>query len=121
MTAVRRLLTTCLLSLIAATMLAQDAPVQRTTEQVTAETDRDATDPRALRLSLSDAVNTAVNQNLGVQIQTFERQISGQNHRAEYGVFDFVSAAQVQMAHDRAATTSTLEASGRRGIIANGS
>ncbi len=121
MTAVRRLLTTCLLSLIAATMLAQDAPVQRTTEKVVADTDRDATDPRALRLSLSDAVNTAVNQNLGVQIQSAERQISGQNHRAEYGVFDFVSAANLLMSSNRTPTTSTFEASGRRGIVANAS
>ena|SRR5687767_13432045 len=100
MTAVRRLLTTFLLSLMAATMLAQDAPVQRTTEKVVADTDRDATDPRALRLSLSDAVNTAVNQNLGVQIQTYERQIAGQNHRSEYGLFDFVSAAQLKTESD---------------------
>ena len=121
MTAVRRLLTTFLLSLMAATMLAQDAQVQRTTEKVTADTDRDSSDPRALRLSLSEAVNTAVNQNLGVQIQTFERQISAQNHRAEYGVFDFVSAATLLVNHDRQATTSTLDASGRRGIILNGS
>src|SRR5688500_11213442 len=121
MTAVRRLLTTFLLSLMAATMLAQDAPVQRTTEKVVADTDRDATDPRALRLSLSDAVNTAVNQNLGVQIQTYERQIAGQNHRSEYGLFDFVSAAQLKTESDIAPTTSTFDPSGRRAITANAS
>ena len=121
MTAVRRLLTTFLMSLVAATMLAQDTPVQRTTEKVSAETDRDAADPRALRLSLSDAVNTAVRQNLGVQVQTYETQIAGQNFRGEYGLFDFIAAADVTTASRRTPTASTFLASGGRSTSANAS
>jgi outer membrane protein TolC len=121
MTAVRRLLTTFLMSLVAATMLAQDAPVQRTTERVTAETDRDVSDPRALRLSLSEAVNIAVNQNLGVQIQTFETQIAGQNYRGEYGLFDFITAANAQTASSRNPAASTFFASGSRTTEVNAS
>lgn len=121
MTAVRRLLTTFLMSLIAATMLAQDATVQRTTEQVAAETDRDSADPRALRLSLSEAVNTAVSQNLGVQVQTYETQIAGQNFRGEYGLFDFIGAADVTTSSRRSPTTSTFLSSGGRSTSANAS
>lgn len=124
MTAVRRLIITLALLLTAATMFAQQTTptqAQRTTESVAAETDRDASDPRALRLSLSDAVNTAVNQNLGVQIQTFESQIAAQNHRGEYGLFDFIAAGNVVTSSDRNPTTSTFIASGQRRTAANAS
>ena len=125
MTAVRRLITTFSLLLTAATFAQETATtttqVQRTTERVTAETDRDATDPRALRLSLGDAVNTAVQQNLGIQIQTFESQIAAQNHRGEYGLFDFIAAADVETSSDRNPTTSTFIASGSRATNANAS
>lgn len=116
MTAVRRLLITFMLSLTAATLLAQDATTQRTTEKVSAESDRDATDPRALRLSLSDAVNTAVRQNLGVQVQTYENQIAAQNYRGEYGLFDFIAAGNVSTSSRRSPTASTFAASGSRAI-----
>lgn len=121
MTAVRRLLTTFLLSLTAATMLAQEPTVQRTTERVTAETDQDAADARALRLSLSDAVNTAVRQNLGVQVQTYENQIAAQNYRGEYGLFDFIAAADAGISSNRNPTASTFLASGSRGVDLNAS
>lgn len=121
MTAVRRLLVTLMMSLAAATLFAQDAQVQRTTEKVAAETDRDASDPRALRLSLSDAVNTAVRQNLGVQVQTYETQIAGQNYRGEYGLFDFIAAANAQTSSSRSPTASTFFASGSRSTEINGS
>lgn len=121
MTAVRRLLTTFLLSLTAATMLAQEPTVQRITEQVTAETDRDAQNPRALRLSLSDAVNTAVRQNLGVQVQTYENRIAAQNFRGEYGLFDFIGAADVNTSSNRNPAASQFFASGSRSTAANAS
>jgi len=122
MTAVRRLLITFALLLTAATMLAQEATTtQRTTEKVAAETDQDANDPRALRLSLSDAVTTAVRQNLGVQIQNYETLIAGQNYRGEYGVFDFFTAADAGLSSSRTPTTSSFEAGGGRGIDVNAS
>ena len=58
MTAVRRLITILMLSLAATVLFAQETP--RTTEQPSAETDRDANDPRALRLTLNGALNTAL-------------------------------------------------------------
>ena len=61
MVAVRRLTTFfCLLALATAlsaqTTAAQDAQARRTTEPVSADTDRDITDPNALRLTLNEAL-----------------------------------------------------------------
>src|SRR6266850_772336 len=61
MTAVRRLLTLIPLSLMATALLAQQpqstttSEVPRATEPVTADTDKDLTNPRAMHISLDDA------------------------------------------------------------------
>ncbi|HUP61872.1 MAG TPA: TolC family protein [Thermoanaerobaculia bacterium] len=120
MTAVRRI-TTLLLLLTAAALFAQEAPAPRTTEAVTAETDRDAEDPRALRLSLDEAINTAVKQNLGVQLQTYEYHIAGQGLRSQYGLFDWIAAADVNQSSSQSPTTTTFVSSGSRVTSANGS
>lgn len=121
MTAVSRLITTLMLLLAATALFAQEAPVPRTTEAVTAETDRDVDDARALRLSLNDAINTAMKQNLGVQLQDYETRISGYNLRGQYGLFDWISAGDVSISSDRNATTSSIQASSGRSINANAS
>ena len=110
MTAVRRLITILMLSLAAGALFAQtpaaqETPAPRTTAQPTAETDRDAADPRALRLTLSGALNTALSQNLGVQVQTYEYQISGENLRATYGIFDWYTDANVEHSYDDVPTS----------------
>lgn len=117
MTAVRRLITTVLSLLAAAALFAQEAPpVSRTTEQVAAETDRDANDPRAMRLSLNDAITAALKQNLGVQIQNYETRITGFNLRREYGLFDFIGSGDVTSSSTRSATTSTIQTSSGRSV-----
>jgi outer membrane protein len=121
MTAVRRLITTLLLSLAATAVFAQEAPVARTTEPATAETDKDANDPRALRLSLDDAIGTAMKQNLGVQFETYEYQIAGQGLRGEYGVFDPQAEASVFQTSNESATASTFAASSSRETSVDGS
>jgi len=121
MTAVSRLITTLMLLLAATALFAQEAQAPRTTEAVTAETDRDVNDARALRLSLSDAINTAMKQNLGVQLQNYETRISGYNLRGQYGLFDWISAGDVGISSDRNATTSSIQASSGRSINANAS
>jgi outer membrane protein len=121
MTAVRRLITTLMLLLTATALLAQETPVRRTTEQVTAETDRDLNDARALRLSLNEAIATAMKQNLGVQLQNYETRIAGYNLRAEHGLFDFISAADGTLSASRNSTTSATETSSGRLINLNGS
>ena len=119
MTAVRRLMTTLMLLVTAASLVAQDAPVRRTTEPVTAETDRDAANPRAMTLTLDEAVRTALNQNLGVQLQNYEMRISGFNLRREYGLFDFIGSGDTTMSSQRSATTSTLQTSSARDVSLN--
>lgn len=115
MTAVSRLLTILLLSLAATVLVAQEAaPTPRTTEPTAAETDRDLDDPRALRLSLSDALNTAIQQNLGIQLQTYDYRISGQNLRGQYGLFDFVSAARINQSSQETPTTNPFQATGSK-------
>ena len=90
MTPVRRLITTLLLSLAAGSLLAQttETPVQRQTEPVTAETDSDLTNPRALKLSRDEAVRNTIAQNLGIDIQRFDTRIAGEEVVRNYGIFD---------------------------------
>jgi outer membrane protein TolC len=118
MTAVRHLITLVLLLLAATAMFAQESPL-RTTDPVTAETDRDVNDPAALRLSLDEAIRTALQQNLGVQIQTYDYQISGQDLRGSYGVFDWVSNGFAQQSSEETPTGSVYSASGFRSTILN--
>lgn len=115
MTAVRRLITIFMLSLAATALLAQEAQAPRATEAITAETDRDVNDPRALRLTLNGALNTALQQNLGVQLQTYEYQISGQNLRSQYGVYDWITDANARHSFAKSPTTNPFEPSGSRG------
>src|SRR6185503_15104116 len=121
MTAVRRLFTTLMMLLTATALFAQEAPAPRTTETVTAETDQDVNNARALRLSLDEAINTAMKQNLGVQLQNYETRISGFNLQREYGVFDFFSAADATLSNSRNATTSAIESSAGHSVAANAS
>src|SRR6185436_17497043 len=103
MTAVSRLITTLMLLLAATALIAQEAPVPRTTEPLT------------------DAINTAMKQNLGVQLQNYETRISGYNLRGQYGLYDWISAGDVGISSDRNATTSSIQASSGRSINANAS
>jgi outer membrane protein len=117
MTAVRRLTTILLATLVASGLFAQATTTTQTpraTATISAETDRDAQDPRALRLSLRDAIGTAVQQNLGVQLQNYEYRISGQNLRASYGVFDFLTDATLSHGYSRVPTDNPFEPAGGR-------
>src|SRR5689334_2584903 len=107
MTAVRRWTSIICLSLTATTLPAQTtttttaqrqtttttATTTRTTEPVVAPTDRDLTDPNALKLSMSDALRTAIRQNLGVELQSYDFQMSGESLRAQYGLYDWFGSA----------------------------
>jgi outer membrane protein len=56
----------------------------------------DASDPRALRLTLADAIATAVERNLGVQLERYDYSMSGQLARAAYAPFDWFSTAELR-------------------------
>src|SRR5690348_8951939 len=119
MTAVGRLITILMLllsagALFAQTPVASEKPVSRATETPTAETDKDANDPRAMRLSLNGALNTALQQNLGVQVQTYEYQISGENLVATYGIFDWFTDASLQHSYSDAPTNNPFVPSSSR-------
>ena len=122
MTAVRRLISIACLAMAAATLLAQQtqtttqttteqATTSRATEPVTADTDKDVTNPRALRLSLDDAVRTSIKQNLGIELQRYDYSESGQRLLSQWGVFDPLATAQLNTSHVDNATTSSLQSS----------
>jgi outer membrane protein len=123
MTAVRRLITIFVLSLAATTLLAQDTPApERTTraaEPVTAETDQDVNNARALRLSLDEAIRTSMERNLGVQLQAFEYQESGYTLRGSYGIYDALATALLQESSQERAVSSTIESSAGRDVTLN--
>jgi len=121
MTAVRRLITIFALSLAASALMAQEASVRRTTEPVAAETDQDVNDPRALRLSLDEALSTAMTQNLGVQIQQYDNRIAGQNLRGSYGLFDWIASARAQQSSNETPTSNPFTASAQRNTVLDAS
>ncbi|HEX7830997.1 MAG TPA: TolC family protein [Thermoanaerobaculia bacterium] len=116
MTAFRRLITLTLLSLATTALLGQEAPVARTTEPVSAETDRDANDSRALRLSLNDAVATTVSKNLGIELQRFEHRIAGEEIRRQYQIFDPVADAALTLSSAEQTSLSSFAGGSRRGV-----
>jgi outer membrane protein len=121
MTAVRRLITTLVLSLAATTLLAQETqtPPGRTTEAVTAETDRDAADARALTLSLDQAIRTAMERNLGVQLQEFEYREASHSLRSQYGIYDPLATGTLQEQSRQQPVTSALQANAQRSFTVN--
>jgi outer membrane protein len=123
MTAVRRLIIIMVSLLAATTLFAQETGTQstpsRAVEPVTAETDKDATDPRALRLSLDEAIRTSMQRNLGVQLQAFEYQEAGFSLRGSYGIYDALATALLEESSDQRAVSSTIEASSGRSVTLN--
>jgi HAE1 family hydrophobic/amphiphilic exporter-1 len=117
---VRRLITLILLSLAATTLAAQSGTnAPRTTETVTAETDQDVNSPRALRLSLDEAMRLSMERNLGIQVQRYESQMAGQSLRGQYGIFDWFGTATVRQAAAENPTASTFQASSSRSTTIN--
>ena len=53
----------------------------------------DEQDPRALRLSLDEAIRATVENNLAVRLQQYDYLMSGQTARASYGLFDIYTFA----------------------------
>ena len=87
--------------------------------QVTADTDKDLTNPRALKLSLDDALKTAVEGNIGIQLQRYSYLEAGESLRGSYGVFDWLGTADVERQSSQSPTISQFQPSGSRSTIAN--
>jgi outer membrane protein len=120
MTAVRRWTTIICLSLTATNLTAQTSTTTqpqtrttttaaRTTEAVTAETDRDIADPRALQITLHDAIQTALQRNLGVVIERYSAQMAGESLRSSYGLYDWFADGTLEQEQVRNPTTSTFQ------------
>src|SRR5260370_25373880 len=73
-------------------------PVQTepVTAQVTADTDKDLTNPRALRLSLDDSLKTSMERNIGISIQRYDFLESGQSLRGAYGIYDWFAIGDIE-------------------------
>lgn len=108
---------TLILSLVAGGAIAQETtrsqtpPASASTLQTTA--DRDEQDPRAMRLTLDEAVRTAARRNLGVEIQAFDYESTGYVARSAYGLFDTFFSATIRTESDESPVISSVDASRR--------
>jgi outer membrane protein len=89
------------------------------TPPVTADTDKDLSDPRALRLSLDDAVRTTMERNLGIQIQRYDYQMTGQSYIGQFGIFDPLLTGSFEKSSSKSPTISTNQAASSRSTSAN--
>jgi outer membrane protein len=121
---------TAVVCLLAATSLAAQTPTPKvvvrpapTTEpmtaQVTADTDQDLNNPRALKLTLDDALQTSVKGNIGIQLERYSYLEAGQSLRGSYGIFDWLATADVERQSSQSPTVSQFLATGSRATIAN--
>src|SRR5438132_45775 len=94
-------------------------PGRTTTAQVTADTDKDLSNPRALRLSLDDAIKTTMERNVGVSLQRYDYLMAGQSLRSSYGIFDWFTTADVLRQSNQSPTVSQFQASATKSTVAN--
>jgi len=81
--------------------------------------DRDAENPRALKLSLDSAIGTAMQRNLGVELQRYDYRISGYSLRSAYGLFDPLATAEILKQSNNNPVTSPFFASGSDTTLLN--
>jgi HAE1 family hydrophobic/amphiphilic exporter-1 len=127
MTAFRRLISIVCISLAPialaqqppSTTTATDTQARRETQPVTADTDKDLTDPSAMRLSLDDAIHTAMKQNLGIDIQRYDYLMAGQNLAGSWGIFDPFANATLTHSNSKSSPTTSTAASSSSSTVAN--
>lgn len=85
---------------------------QAATPTVSADTDRDGSDPRAMRLSLDDAIHTTLQQNIGVQLQRYGLRMAGEGITGAYSVFDPFASATLNRSNSQSPALSAFDASG---------
>ena len=94
---------------------------QAATVTVSADTDKDVNNPRALRLSLDDAVHTMLEKNIGVQIQRYDLLMTGEQVVGAYGVFDPIASATLSRTNSQNPALTAFDASGGGTTNANAS
>lgn len=72
-----------------------------------------------LELSLEDAINTALKNNLGVQLQSYDYRILGESALAQYGLFDWTTFATLSTSDVKQATADVTQSSNREAQLAN--
>jgi outer membrane protein len=85
---------------------AQTAPEASRTQSVA---QNDANDPRAMRLTLDEAIRTAAERNLGVAIQSYQYREAGYDARGTYGIFDPLAFADASAASSERPLLTTIE------------
>jgi HAE1 family hydrophobic/amphiphilic exporter-1 len=116
MTAVRSFL--AVICIAGVTTLAAQT-TQTPAPQVSADTDKDLSNPRAMRLSLDEALKTAIERNVGIQLQRYDFLEAGQSLRGSYGIFDWLATADLQRQSQESPTISRFLPSGSRAEIGN--
>jgi outer membrane protein TolC len=94
---------------------------QAPTVTVSADTDKDAQNSRALRLSLDDAIHTTLERNIGVQLQRYDLRMAGEGVLSAYGVFDPFASANLNRSNSESPALSAFDASGSGQTNANAS
>lgn len=94
---------------------------QAATPPVSAETDKDASDPRAMRLSLDDAIHTTLEKNIGVQLQRYDLGMAGVEVMGAYSVFDPLASATIDHTSFSTPVSSAFQSSGGTATDANAS
>lgn len=89
------------------------------TPPVTADTDKDLDNPRAMRLSLDDALKTAMERNVGIQVSRYEYHASGEALRSQYGLYDWIGTAALERQSAKSPAVSIASATSQTDAIAN--
>ena len=87
------------------------------TAPVTADTDRDVNNPRALRLSLDDALKTAVERNVGISLQRYTFLEAGESLRSSYGIYDWFTTADLGFQNFQSPTISQAQSSQQKKLF----
>jgi outer membrane protein len=93
-----------------------DVPMsdQAATAPVTADTDRDVNDPRAMHLTLDNAIKTAMERNIGIQLQRYTTEMAGESLRSQYGLFDWLGTSSLSHSSSETPTSSRLQSTAQR-------
>ncbi|HEV7486765.1 MAG TPA: TolC family protein [Thermoanaerobaculia bacterium] len=94
---------------------------QAPTVSVSADTDKDVNNPRAMRLSLDEAIQTMLQKNIGLQIQRYDVAMSVEGVTSAYGIFDPFAGATISKTNSQSPALSAFDASGGGTTNANAS
>jgi HAE1 family hydrophobic/amphiphilic exporter-1 len=101
------------------TTTAVTTDVPSSTPHVTADTDQDANNPRALKLSLDTAVRTSISQNLGIDLTRYDYRESAESLAGTYSIFDLYTTAQLNKNKNISGAASAFSATSNGQTTAN--